>query len=424
MVSSQWSSFSDQTFRKAAGIQPVSMSPARHMGPHRGYRFPWREGNHFEVLVDGTDFLPRMLDTIGTARRYLLLEMYLVASGAVADRFISALLEAATRGVRVYLLFDDFGAQRLGQRERRRLEHPNIEIVFYNPLSSYSTLYNLYRIVLQHIHLDLYRDHRKLLLVDGRIAFAGGTGITDEVDPPGKPGQCWRETMISIQGPILGDWQQLFTESWNRYAQQGLELPAVAPQTFAGDQRGRVTVNEAHRRTGIQRSLLKHVKGARQRVWFSTAYFIPSWSIRRKLKHAAGRGVDVRLLLPGPVTDHPGVRYAGRRYYGRLLKSGIRIYEYRPRFLHAKTVLCDNWLTIGSCNYDRWNLQWNLEANQEVDDPDMAASVAGMFGKDFSNSHEYTAGTWAKRGWLQRALESFWRYVELLSLKIRRRRRR
>ena len=394
------------------------------MGPSRNYRFPWREGNHFESLADSTEFFPRMLDAIDSARQYLLLEMYLVTSGAVADRFITALLKAAERGVRVHLLLDDFGAQRLSQHDREQLAHTNIQTVYYNPLSSYSTLYNLYRIVLQKINRGLYRNHRKLLLVDGRIAFAGGAGITDEVDSPHEPGMRWRETMIQIQGPILGDWQQLFTESWNRYAKQALALPAVTPVIFADGQTGRVTVNEAHRRMGIQRSLLKHVKSAKHRIWFATAYFIPSWSIRRKLKHAARRGVDVRLLLPGPVTDHPGVRYASRRYYGRLLKNGIRIYEYTPRFFHAKTVLCDNWVTIGSCNYDRWNLQWNLEANQEVDDQDMATTVAAVFMNDFSNSLEYTGKEWEKRSWRQRMLEWFWRRVELLTMRIKRRRRR
>ena len=365
-----------------------------------------------------------MLHAIDSARQYILLEMYLVTSGAVVDQFSSALLEAAERGVRIYLLFDDFGAQRLEQRDRDQLIHLNIQVVYYNPLRSYSTLYNLYRIVWLRRHRGLYRNHRKLLLVDGKIAFAGGTGLTDEVDSPRAPGMRWRETMIEIRGPVLGDWQQLFTESWNKYAEQALALPTVTPDSFADGQRGRVTVNEARRRMGIQRSLLKYLKSAEQRIWFATAYFLPSWSIRRKLKRAARRGVDVRLLLPGPVTDHPGVRYASRRYYGRLLKSGIRIYEYTPRFFHAKTVLCDNWITIGSCNYDRWNLQWNLEANQEVDAPEITASTVAIFMNDFANSLEYNCEEWEQRSRWLRTLEWFWRRVELLSLKIRHRRRR
>jgi len=364
-----------------------------------------------------------MLDAIDSARQYILLEMYLLASGAVAERFINALLQAAERGVRIYLLLDDYGARQLGPRDREQLAHRNIQIVYYNPLSSSITLYNLYRIVWQRINHSLYRNHRKLLLIDGKVAFAGGAGITDEVDAPRKPAMRWRETMIEIKGPVLGDWQQLFTESWNKYAEQVLTLPMVTPAAFANGQTGRVTVNEARRMTGIQRSLLRHLKTARHRIWFATAYFIPSWSIRRKLRRAARSGVDVRLLLPGPITDHPGARYASHRYYGRLLKNGIRVYEYTPRFFHAKTVLCDEWVTIGSCNYDRWNLRWNLEANQEIDDPDMAATIAAMFVNDFTHSLEYTSSEWEQRGWRLRLLAWFWRRVELLSLKIRHRRR-
>jgi phosphatidylserine/phosphatidylglycerophosphate/cardiolipin synthase-like enzyme len=364
-----------------------------------------------------------MLGAIDSARQYVLLEMYLISSGAVADRFIRALLAAAERGVRVHLLLDDFGAQKLEPADRARLVHRNIETVYYNPLPSYSLLHNLYRIIWRRMNRGLYRNHRKLLLVDGEIAFTGGAGITDEVDPPHAPGMRWRETMTEIQGPILGDWQRLFTESWNKYAGQALTLPAVTTPPLTGGQRGRVTVNEARLRMGIQRSLLKRVKNTKLRIWFATAYFIPSWSLRRKLKQAVLRGVDVRLLLPGPVTDHPGARYASRRYYGRLLKNHVRIFEYTPRFFHAKTVLCDEWVTIGSCNFDRWNLQWNLEANQEIDDPGLAATITRMFEDDFASSIEYTFAEWEQRSWRLRTLEWFWRRVELLSLKIKHRRR-
>jgi len=264
----------------------------------------------------------------------------------------------------------------------------------------------------------------RLLLIDGECAFAGGAGLTDEVEPPHAPGLQWRETMVEIHGPVLADWQRLFAESWDRYAEQPLGLPAATPAAVSDGGKGRVTVNEARRRMGIQRSLLKQIKRAEHRIWFATAYFIPSWTLRRRLKQAAGRGIDVRLLLPGPITDHPGARYASRRYYARLLHSGLRIFEYTPRFFHAKTVLCDDWVTIGSCNFDRWNLQWNLEANQEIDDPAMAGAVAAMFEADYANSVEQTAEAWAQRGWHQRLLEWFWRRVERLSLKIRHRRRR
>lgn len=395
------------------------------MSPYRRFKFPWRSGNHFTTLVDSVTFFPRMLYAIETAEHYILLEMYLVSSGQVADRFIAAIRTAAARGVQVYLLFDDFGAQDLSPADRKQLQHTNIATEYYNPLHSHSILANLYRIYWQHTTHGLYRNHRKLLLVDGKLAFAGGAGITDAVDSPGAAQLQWRETMIEIRGPVLGDWQRLFTESWNASTRQPLTLPPVpAPaDTAATGQRGRVTVNEARRRMGIQRSLLKRIKRAEHRIWFATAYFIPSWTLRRRLKHAAKRGVDVRLLLPGPVTDHPGARYASRRYYERLLNNGLRIYEYTPRFFHAKTVLCDDWVSIGSCNFDRWNLQWNLEANQEIDDSAMAGDVADLFRADFSNSVEHLPEEWARRGRYQRTLEWLWQRVERLSLKIRHRRR-
>ena len=394
------------------------------MSPYRRFKFPWRHDNHFSVLVDSNVFFPRMLASIEAADNYILLEMYLVESGQVADRFIAALLAAAGRGVKIYLLFDDFGALGLRTQDRTRLAHPNIRTAYYNPLPTYSILRNLYRIFWRQTTRGLFRDHRKLLLVDGSLAFAGGAGLTDDVDAPNAPHLRWRETMIEIRGPVVSDWQRLFTESWDAFAPQPLELPSVPGAIVEHGQRGRVTVNEARRRMGIQRSLLKRIKRAEQRVWFATAYFIPSWTLRRKLKRAAGRGVDVRLLLPGPITDHPGARYASRRYYARLLKSGVRIHEYTPRFFHAKTILCDNWVSIGSCNFDRWNLQWNLEANQEIDDADLAGRIADVFKDDFEHSAALSPAEWERRGWLQQALEWFWQRVERLSMRIRSRRRR
>jgi phosphatidylserine/phosphatidylglycerophosphate/cardiolipin synthase-like enzyme len=120
----------------------------------------------------------------------------------------------------------------------------------------------------------------------------------------------------------------------------------------------------------------------------------------------------VRLLLPGPHTDHPAVRHAGRRFYRRLLDAGVRVYEYQPRFLHAKVALIDDWVAIGSSNLDRWNLRWNLEANQEIDAPDFAADTAALFAADFIDSIEYHAETWGRRAWLSRLAERFWGAVD------------
>jgi len=160
---------------------------------------------------------------------------------------------------------------------------------------------------------------------------------------------------------------------------------------------------------------------AQQRIWFSTAYFVPGWKIRRRLKRAARSGIDVRLLLPGPVSDHPAVRYVGQRFYHRLLRNGVRIFELQNRFLHSKCVLCDNWVSIGSSNFDRWNLRWNLEANQEINDEKFAISIQKMFEQDFSNSTEITLDNWKQRSLYHQFLIWFWKRVEKISHKIKNR---
>jgi phosphatidylserine/phosphatidylglycerophosphate/cardiolipin synthase-like enzyme len=360
----------------------------------RKFRFPWRDGNRFELLVDGPTFFPRMLQCIESANRVVQLEFYLFESGAVADRFIEALTAAAARGVTVKVLLDDFGAFDLSKRDRGRLVAAGVALAFYNRLH-YSRWLN-----------NLFRNHRKLLLVDREWAFVGGAGITDAFDPPDPARHPWRETMVAVEGPVVRDWQALFAETWARMTGQDL---AVEPNPTPLDLgvRGRIAATN----TDIKRSVIARARRARTRVWIATAYFVPSWKLLRALRRAAVHGADVRLLLPGPLTDHPAVRHAGRRFYARLLRNGVRIFEYQPGVMHAKTALCDHWVSIGSSNLDGWNLRWNLEANQEVEDPAFAAQVREMFEGDFRESTEWHYATWARRPWHVRAREYVWGIV-------------
>lgn len=386
------------------------------------FSFPWREGNHFDLIVDGSNFIPQMLETINRSQQCIFLEMYLIESGTVTDRFINAIDKASNRGVQAYLLFDDYGAIGLKQNDRERLNTKNIHLVYYNQLTSHNTLLNLYRIFLQENEHVLHRNHRKLLLVDNKTAFVGGIGLTDEFDPPTDDNKAWRETMLRIQGPVVLDWQTLFIKSWNQHAKTSQQLATTTEHKYrssqAGLQNGRLAINDIKRYSEILLSLSSQIYNARERIWLSTAYFIPSWRIRRALKRAARSGLDVRLLLPGPVTDHPAVRHISHRLYGRLLKNGVRIFEYQPRFLHSKCALCDNWVSIGSSNYDRWNLRWNLEANQEVHDTMLAHQVKEMFENDFSHSKEFSYQIWQQRSFHQRLLSWFWKQIERFSQKI------
>ena len=355
--------------------------------------WPWRLGNEFRLLNDGGEFFARMLAAIEEARRYVLLEMYLVRSGAVATRFIDALGRAAGRGARVCVMFDGFGALGLTRADRRRLLDAGLELRFFNPLRLGNRLSNL------------LRDHRKLLVADGRVAFVGGAGLTDDFAPGARRGP-WRELMVEIQGAVIADWQRAFARTWRRC---GPELALVEPpacEAHADGAAGRLSLSEARQRSVLANGVLRRIDSATARAWIMSAYFVPSRRFRKALRRAARRGVDVRLLLPGARTDHPWVRQAARRFYGKLLRNGVKIFEYQPRMLHAKMILCDDWVSIGSSNLDRWSFRWNLEANQEIADADFANTAAAVFAADFAVSRALSRRYWRQRAWLDRLRET------------------
>nr|WP_296272734.1 phosphatidylserine/phosphatidylglycerophosphate/cardiolipin synthase family protein [Pseudomonas sp. UBA6323] len=376
----------------------------------RGRIFPWRGGNRFELLLDGPAFFPRMLAAIEGARQQVEIELYLIEDGRCSERLVDALCRAAERGVTVRGLFDAFGAAKLGAALRERMQAAGIQLRWYNPVR--------WRRGIRNFH----RDHRKLLLVDQCLAYVGGTGSTDEFWLPDEARSPWHEAMVEIEGPLVGDWQQLFERLWRarfswRPSHQPipLSLPECPP---AGVGLGRVAYADAAQHRDILLSLLRALRGARRRVWLATPYFLPTWKIRRALRRAAARGVEVRLLLAGRNTDHPPVRFAGQRYYPRLLKAGVRIFEYQPSFLHLKMVLVDDWVSVGSCNFDHWNLRFNLDANVEALDPDFTQAVAASFIEDFSVSREITLDDWRQRPWWRRAQQRLWGWLDRLAVNL------
>ena len=366
--------------------------------------YPWREGNQYRLMIDGECFFPRLLEAIEQARESIEIELYLIDSGLSTRQWIDALLAARERGVRVYCLLDGVGTDGFKTAERRELEQAGAVLRFYNPPS-----------VLSGSRL-FHRDHRKLFLIDRRIAFVGGTGITDEFcQPDPQTGTAtWHEQLLEIEGPVVEDWVAWCEYEWQRVderARPGLAAVRrgqVPPLPKAKSGQGRVAYIGAREQKEVVASLLAAVKRAEQRVWLATPYFLPSRRIRWALARAARRGVDVRLLLCGMTIDHPPVRYAGQRYYTRLLKAGIRIYEYQPRFTHLKTALVDDWVSLGSCNFDHWTLHWNLEANQQALDSDLAEAVAQSFENDFEQSDLWTLAEWKELPRSHRFKIRFW----------------
>ncbi|MBD2838055.1 phosphatidylserine/phosphatidylglycerophosphate/cardiolipin synthase family protein [Pseudomonas sp. JM0905a] len=383
-----------------------------------GQIFPWKSGNRFELLIDGPQFFPTMLTAIARAEHQVALELYLVEDGHCSQALVDALCVAAVRGVRVRCLFDDFGCLKLGAALRERLCEAGVMLQFYNPLRW------------RHGFSNLYRDHRKILVVDDRQAFIGGTGATDEFWDPSQETSRWHEVMVAIEGPLVAHWQLIFDYQWlanlGRRPWKPGEAPGLAhlpPYPAVGEGLGRLAYADASQHRDIVQSLVRSIRTARNRVWLATPYFLPSWKVRRALIKAARRGVEVRLLLTSRHTDHPPVRFAGQRYYPRLLRAGVRIFEYQQRFLHLKMVLADDWVSVGSCNFDHWNLRFNLEANLEALDPNFTLAVDACMRQDFSDSREITMDDWHARPLVKRLRQRLWGWLDRLVVNLLDRRR-
>ncbi|PIW44912.1 MAG: cardiolipin synthase B [Zetaproteobacteria bacterium CG12_big_fil_rev_8_21_14_0_65_54_13] len=361
--------------------------------------YPDRDGNAFRLLTGAETFLPVMELAIHRAKQFVLFEQYLISSGRVADRFIDAFIACAQRGIAVYMLIDHFGARALTRADRQRIENAGIRLLFYNPA------------YLRHFFRGLPRNHRKMLLIDGAQAFTGGAGISDAYQP-GSARPPWHDLIVEMRGPIVADWQQAFVHTWQQW-NDGIRLPATAIEP-AGNQRGRLSLSLRGLHKFVRQSLLQQIESATDHIWLGTAYWLPGRRILRALRAASRRGVDVRLLLPGTINDHPAVYYAGHRYYHFLLRHNIRIFEYQPAFMHAKIYLCDSFCSLGSCNMDRWGLRWNLEANLESKDATLRAEAETFFNAAFAESREITLADWLKRPVQNRFREWLLGYLELM----------
>ena len=352
----------------------------------------WHLHNHFELLVDSREFFPKMLSAIHAARHTIYLEQYLVTSGYVLNEFIKALISAAASGTRIHILLDDYGAKDMSNHDRNRLRSAGIQLEFYNPFK-WTQLYSSMR-----------RNHRKLLLIDNQIAFVGGACISDEYRIEDMPSQSWHDTVVRIEGEVVKDWQQSFISMWEKATHTRLQDESRA-RARSDNQRGRIALANGAGNNQIMRHAIAQMKKSRHIIWIATPYFVITVKLRHALKKAARHGVDVRLLLPGEITDHPWITHAARRYYARLLKNKVRIYEYQPRFIHAKLIICDDWVSIGSSNLDRWNHFWSLDANQEVWDTGFAGQVRALFERDFAQSRLIDADSWRQRPRRQRLNE-------------------
>jgi cardiolipin synthase len=344
--------------------------------------------NRIEIFTDGACFYPAMIEAIRGATQSINMEAYIFQPGEIADRFVEALSERARQGVNVTIVVDAIGSFSLWGRPVRRLREAGCRIESYQRLRWYS---------LARLN---NRTHRELLVVDGRIAFAGGAGIADwwAIAKPRQP--PWRDTMARIEGPLVAALQGVAAENWLECCGEILTGPAFFPNLDpAGDTTAFVVKSSPADRATASRVVFQLLmEGADHHVRISTPYFLPDRSLRRALVGIAKRGVVVTVILPGPHTDQRWVRLASRRMWGPLLAAGVRIFEYRRTMMHAKVLVVDGeWAVLGTTNMDNRSFEHNDEVNVAMRDRGVAGRLLADYERDLIDSTEVTLERWKRR---------------------------
>jgi len=323
-------------------------------------------------------------------------------------------------GVRVNVLYDSFGSIGTPESYFDHLRANGVNVAEYNPLRRLGNLLS------RALHL---RDHRKLMVVDGRIGFIGGVNISPVYSAGSSPlaalsgsgaadtgavNPGWRDTHVRVEGPIVAQLQRLFMRHWGKHSSIALRgTHYFPPLASVGTQRVALAACDAgRRRNPFYRALLSALDASQQRVFLTTAYLVPTRRLMRSMVRAARRGVDVHLLLPG-VSDFWAPLQAGRSHYSRLLRAGVHLHELHDALLHAKTCVIDGlWTTVGSSNLDWRSLLHNAEANLVVLDAGLAQEMEQVFQADVARSKVIVRAEWAKRGLRQRIVETLARRFE------------
>jgi cardiolipin synthase len=355
-------------------------------------------GHTIEPLFDGDGTFPRIWQDIRAARESVIVQLYYCKPGVVADSLKRVLMESARRGVRTYVLFDAFGALELSDQYLDSLRAAGVRVAEFRPVKWYT------------LHKAQNRSHVRAVIVDGAVAYTGGFGIDDVWLGNGHRRDQWRETNVRFTGPAVVQLQAAFATAWAEATGElwtGWQQRAVPA---AGDTSGAIAgllhAEPVLGSTAAERFLALTISGARQTLYISNAYFVPDDDLRRMLRAAARRGVDVRVLTAGRETDVKLVRIAGRAGWEELLRAGVRIYEYRPTMLHAKTIVADDfWVTIGTMNFDNRSIAFNEESNLIVQDSAVAALMRGKFEDDLRFSKEIVLREFVRRSAFAKALE-------------------
>jgi cardiolipin synthase len=356
-----------------------------------------RAGHRLTLHRDGSEAYPRMLQAIRDAQKSVLLETYTFSDDATGRRFADTLADRARAGVDVRVLYDSLGSRATDHAFFGELRARGVRVVPFHPLARWFAGFPFRA-----------RDHRKLLVVDARVAFVGGLNIAREYASIADGGLGWRDTQVEIEGPNVLEMQDMFLELWTRERKRDPPL-FKPPRTHAPEDEGArmhtVSSQRLRDRWEIARHYRHAIENARHRIWIASAYFLPSMRFSKRLRAARRRGVDVRLLVPGR-TDFGPVLYAAQRLFTSYLLAGIRVFEWPGPMMHAKTMVVDGmWSTVGSYNIDHLSVVRNYELIAVVSDADFGRRMEAMFEEDIARSKEITRNTWRNRSWGQRILE-------------------
>ncbi len=348
---------------------------------------PFHSGNQVTVLHRGQEAFQLMRRAIEEAAEEILLESYIFKDDATGWEVLELLGQASARGVAVRVLADAFGSLWTRSGFWREMRSRGCEVRLFHPLFPYPWR-------------QFFRDHRKILVVDRRIGFTGGMNIAVEYGSPRSGGHArsWRDTHARVEGPAAWELALVFSEAWHRAGGTPLEIPPLDVEEAASG--ARVLVLDSRPLRGHEESaavLSAIVGSARRSVFVTNAYFAPRRVAIEVLGAAAGRGADVRLLLPG-ASDVPLIRHAGHGYFDELLAQGVRIFEYGAAVLHSKTMVVDGFVSIvGSTNLDFRSFRFNAECNLVVLDEGTGAGMAAAFEEDLSRSEEIRIESWRRR---------------------------
>ena len=359
-------------------------------------------GHRVEIFACGDETYPRLWEDLRGAERSITLQMYYCQPGRMADEFKDILLERAAAGVKIFFLRDAFGAAPLKKEYIEELERGGVEVASFRPTRWYQ-LFKVY-----------HRSHIRVAVIDGVVGYTGGYGIDDKWYGDGRHKDQWRDTTTRFTGPAVLQLQATFAAGWAEATGTLLAGDLFFPPEGKHSHEGEVFGGLLHASpsvgsTSAERYYALAIGSARRRLWISNSYFVPSDNFCELLVSAAQRGVDVRVLTCNEDGDVKSTYYAGRARYDTLLARGVRIFEYQPAMMHAKSIVADGrFVSAGTVNFDNRSMSFNDETTLLAVDDDLGKQMEQLFENDLRYSTEITAELHAARGMKRKLLERFW----------------